>query len=72
MLEGVYAAASARSDMATAPYDALRHDNFKRSFVLWFIAALFWLGVAYALSGSYPNAPAGDQSTHQVSTSNPE
>ncbi len=49
-LEGVYAEFAAKSDLTTAPYEALQKENFNRSLVLWTIAAVFWLGIIYVLS----------------------
>ena len=40
-LEGLYALASARSDMRDAPYEVMRKENFNRGLAMWLIFALF-------------------------------
>lgn len=50
MLEGLYAASAAQSDMKTAPYEAVSKATFKRAMFNWIALAAFWLLFAWAFS----------------------
>ena len=71
-LEGLYAAASARSDMMTAPYEILGKENFNRGLLFWMVFALFWIAVAFSLSSRTYERAEYHYSDHQESRSNPE
>lgn len=71
-LEGLYAAASAKSDMLTAPYEVLGRENFNRGLVFWLVFGLVCIAVALAFSGHSYEATEQRYSDHQESRSKPE
>lgn len=71
-LEGLYALASARSDMHDAPYEVMRKENFNRGLAVWFLFALFVLAVVYSQSDRAAEFTVQRASDHQQSMSNPE
>jgi hypothetical protein len=52
-LEGAYAAASARNELETAPYEALSKQSFNHALIWWICVSLFWIGLAWAFMNGY-------------------
>lgn len=71
-LEGLYALASARSDMRDAPYEVMRKENFNRGLAMWLIFALFVLAAVYSQSERATEFTSHRYSDHQQSMSKPE